>query len=66
MEKIIYKKRSYGKKEKTENSPSGRRAKYRRIEENYEVRVDTYGGKAHVQWNPEAAVTPLGQIRRVV
>lgn len=26
------------------------------------VEVDTYGGKVHIEWNPEAAVTPLGQL----
>ena len=26
------------------------------------VAVDTYGGRIHVEWNPEAAVTPLGQL----
>lgn len=24
--------------------------------------VDTYGGRIHVEWNPQAAVTPLGQL----
>ena len=24
--------------------------------------VDTYGGRVHVEWNPQAAVTPLGQL----
>ena len=24
--------------------------------------VDTYGGKVHIDWNPEASVTPLGQL----
>ena len=26
------------------------------------VRLDTFGGRIHVEWNPEAAVTPLGQL----
>lgn len=26
------------------------------------VEVDTYGGKVHIEWNPQAAVTPLGQL----
>ncbi len=24
--------------------------------------VDTYDGKIHVEWDPDAAVTPLGQL----
>ena len=24
--------------------------------------VDTFGGRVHVEWDPEAAVTPLGQL----
>lgn len=26
------------------------------------VEVDTYGGKVHIEWSPQAAVTPLGQL----
>ena len=26
------------------------------------VFVDTYGGRVHVEWDPQAAVTPLGQL----
>jgi len=26
------------------------------------IEVETYGGKIHVEWDPQAAVTPLGQI----
>jgi len=26
------------------------------------VAVDTFGGRVHVQWNPDAALTPLGQL----
>jgi hypothetical protein len=26
------------------------------------VEVETYGGKIHVEWDPQAAVTPLGQL----
>ncbi len=26
------------------------------------VSVDTYGGKVHVEWDPQAAVTPMGQM----
>ena len=24
--------------------------------------VDTFGGRIHVEWDPQAAVTPLGQL----
>ena len=24
--------------------------------------VDTFGGKIHIEWDPQAAVTPLGQL----
>ena len=26
------------------------------------VAVDTFGGRVHVEWDPQAAVTPLGQV----
>lgn len=26
------------------------------------IAVDTFGGRLHVEWNPQAAVTPLGQL----
>ncbi len=26
------------------------------------VEVETYAGKLHIEWNPEAAVTPMGQL----
>jgi hypothetical protein len=26
------------------------------------VAVDTFGGRIHVEWDPQAAVTPLGQL----
>ncbi len=26
------------------------------------MEVDTYGGKVHIEWSPQAAVTPLGQL----
>lgn len=25
------------------------------------IAVETFGGRVHVEWNPQAAVTPLGQ-----
>lgn len=30
--------------------------------ENKGLSVDTFSGKVHVEWNPQAAVTPLGQL----
>lgn len=30
--------------------------------QNQRVEVETYGGKIHVEWDPKAAVTPLGQL----
>ena len=26
------------------------------------VKVDTFGGTVHVEWDPDAAVTPLGHL----
>ena len=26
------------------------------------VALDTFGGRVHVEWDPQAAVTPLGQL----
>ena len=26
------------------------------------IEVETFAGKVHVEWNPSAAVTPLGQL----
>src|SRR5271155_4629741 len=30
--------------------------------ENGSLAVDTFGGRVHVEWDPQAAVTPLGQL----
>lgn len=32
------------------------------ISKNNRFPVDTYGGRLHVEWDPQAAVTPLGQL----
>lgn len=32
------------------------------IGENQSLAVDTFGGKIHIEWDPHAAVTPLGQL----
>ena len=31
------------------------------VEEN-KCTVETYGGRVHVEWDPQSAVTPLGQL----
>ena len=30
--------------------------------ENSPLAVDTFGGKVHMDWDPQAAVTPMGQL----
>lgn len=32
------------------------------LAENIKLAVDTFGGRVHVEWDPQAAVTPLGQL----
>ena len=32
------------------------------LDKNVRLPVDTFGGKVHVEWDPQAAVTPLGQL----
>jgi hypothetical protein len=32
------------------------------LAENIKLAVDTYGGRVHVEWDPNATVTPLGQL----
>jgi len=32
------------------------------LSEDVKLSVDTFGGKVHVEWDPQAAVTPLGQL----
>jgi len=32
------------------------------LAENVKLAVDTYGGRVHVEWDPQASVTPLGQL----
>lgn len=27
-----------------------------------DIEVDTYAGKLHIEWDPDAAVTPIGQL----
>mgnify|MGYP003441433632 FL=1 len=32
------------------------------VAENVKIAVETYGGRVHVEWDPHASVTPLGQL----
>jgi hypothetical protein len=32
------------------------------FEQSSRVAVDTFAGRIHVEWDPEAAVTPMGQL----
>ncbi len=32
------------------------------VEQSKQIKVDTYGGRIHIEWDPSAAVTPLGQL----
>lgn len=40
----------------------GERLEGEEIAEYTQFPVDTYGGRLHVEWDPQAAVTPLGQL----
>ena len=42
--------------------PMGERIQSKEITEHNRFPVDTYGGRLHVEWDPQAAVTPLGQL----
>ena len=42
--------------------PTGEQKKSKEITENTQSTVDTYAGRLHVEWDPNAAVTPLGQL----
>jgi Transposase DDE domain group 1 len=42
--------------------PMGERKKSEEITEKPLCPVDTYAGRLHVEWDPQAAVTPLGQL----
>ena len=37
-------------------------AKRKALKTQNPVAVDTFGGRVHVEWDPAAAVTPLGQL----
>jgi hypothetical protein len=36
--------------------------KYDFLEKDTHLAVDTFGGRVHVEWDPQSAVTPLGQL----
>ena len=40
----------------------GECAKTQNVAENGLFPIDTYAGRLHVEWDPQAAVTPLGQL----
>lgn len=42
--------------------PIGERTQTKEVTENSRFAVDTYAGRLHVEWDPQAAVTPLGQL----
>jgi hypothetical protein len=42
--------------------PEGEGAKGALVPVSEPIAVDTFGGRIHVEWNPQAAVTPLGQL----
>jgi len=42
--------------------PFGETKQREKIIENSRIPVDTYGGRLHVEWDPQAAVTPMGQL----
>ncbi|MCG6553613.1 MAG: hypothetical protein L7F77_14915 [Candidatus Magnetominusculus sp. LBB02] len=49
------------KKRRRRTHPMGEGQNKGELKKNHDVSVDTYGGKVHVEWNSETAVTPLGQ-----
>jgi len=42
--------------------PIGEHTQPLEIAKNNQIPVDTYAGRLHVEWDPQAAVTPLGQL----
>ena len=43
-------------------NPTGECTQIKKNTENTGFPVDTYAGRLHVEWDPQAAVTPLGQL----
>ena len=54
------------KKAKKRTHPKGEQKnellKINKLAENVGLAVDTFKGKVHIEWDPQAAVTPLGQL----
>lgn len=42
--------------------PTGELKINSKLDKNQAVEVDTFGGKVHIEWDPQAAVTPVGQL----
>ena len=42
--------------------PTGECTQGKEITENHQFPVDTYAGRLHIEWDSQAAVTPLGQL----
>ena len=42
--------------------PLGEYDQPQEVSENNRISLDTYAGRLHVEWDPQAAVTPLGQL----
>jgi hypothetical protein len=42
--------------------PTGEYTQSKEITENDRFPIDTYAGRLHVEWDSQAAVTPLGQL----
>ncbi|MEE8058702.1 MAG: hypothetical protein V3T17_12855 [Pseudomonadales bacterium] len=42
--------------------PSGEQNSLSKCAKNNPIEVATFGGKLHVEWDPDAAVTPIGQL----
>ena len=32
------------------------------LSKNVKLAVETYGGRVHIEWGPQASVTPMGQL----
>jgi hypothetical protein len=50
------------KKVHQNGEPSEPQFKLNLLAKNIKLAVDTFGGRVHVEWDPQAAVTPLGQL----
>src|SRR5215469_10564023 len=50
------------KKVHQNGEPSEPQFKLNLLAKNIKLAVDTFGGRVHVEWDPQSAVTPLGQL----